>query len=276
MTIQNIKLIMIMGCQRSGTTLTGQMIGAHRQCFMIDEPDGIYRFMDQYLGSAQTDNIELSSFITASASKYLDERSKITEIDEVIPYSIVAKVPNQTYNFEALAKLPTTPKIIYPVRDVRSVVASMLKLKKIPMIDNQLRRILNNSTVSKKFSNELQILSNNDTAIHVKAALIWKIKTSLFQYFELLGLNPLVFRYEDLATNPEKWSSKIASHCELPFDLNLLQHHELLVGVGPGNTERQRAIDVESLEKWRESLTEEQAEEVLEVGKELMWELGYL
>lgn len=36
------RVVAIVGCQRSGTTLTGQIVGAHPQAFLVDEFDGLY------------------------------------------------------------------------------------------------------------------------------------------------------------------------------------------------------------------------------------------
>ena len=40
-TIERITIVT--GCQRSGTTLTGQILGAHPSAFLIDETDELYQ-----------------------------------------------------------------------------------------------------------------------------------------------------------------------------------------------------------------------------------------
>ena len=36
------RLVVVVGCQRSGTTLTGQLLGEHSGAVLLDEPDGLY------------------------------------------------------------------------------------------------------------------------------------------------------------------------------------------------------------------------------------------
>lgn len=44
------KIVVIAGCQRSGTTLVGQVLGAHPKAILIDETDGLYDWFADALG----------------------------------------------------------------------------------------------------------------------------------------------------------------------------------------------------------------------------------
>ena len=45
MKVTELPILIIAGCQRSGTTLTGQILGAHSKTFLVDEFDGFIRII---------------------------------------------------------------------------------------------------------------------------------------------------------------------------------------------------------------------------------------
>ena len=49
--------ILVIGCQRSGTTLMAQIIGAHPLAVMIDESDGLYNWIDALFGETRLPSI---------------------------------------------------------------------------------------------------------------------------------------------------------------------------------------------------------------------------
>ena len=176
----------------------------------------------------------------------------------------------------ALANTSLQLKILYPVRDVRAVVASILNLKTVPIIENQTHRITQNSEVCGLFKIDVEKLKLKETPLHIKAALIWKIKSSLYQKFQEYGHDTLVFRYEDLVIDPDVLSRRLAEHCDLAYQDTLSSHHKIMRGEGPGGTLRSRKIDTASIKRWRETLSKNMTDDILEITDELMGKLGYL
>ena len=90
-------IIVIAGCQRSGTTLTGQILGAHSQCFLVDESDGLYPWMESELFSVSSSIELMNTVINKASGKYLDYRQYFRSELNLGSNLIVAKAPE--FNF---------------------------------------------------------------------------------------------------------------------------------------------------------------------------------
>ena len=275
MISEDLDLVIIAGCQRSGTTLTGNLLGANPQAFLIDEPDGLYSWFDAWATGKENLPEHHSQVIRKAALKYSDHRRQFSRFKDIESLTIVLKAPNLTYRHKQLAGMIPRPVIIYPVRDSRDTVASMLKLSHINMIGNQIRHLRSQPDVAEHFKDALLILCDPSVAKITKLAIIWKIKTGLAYKYMDAGLDPLIFKYENLVADPEKITGSMTAHCRLEFDRSQLAYHKVLLGFGPGNTSRERKIDKTSLGKWRNDLTAGEVEEVLKVSGVLMSDLGY-
>lgn len=270
-----LQLIIIAGCQRSGTTLIGQILGAHPHTFLIDEPDGLYAWFDAWLNCRKDYLLLFDKTIKKAASKYSDSRGAYRQAEQLENHTIVVKAPNLTYSFNELALIRPKPIIIYPVRDVRSVVASILKLDTVPIIENQTKRIIQNNNIAKIFEDELNMLNSQFVPQYIKAAIIWRIKTGLYQQFAKKGLNPFVIKYENIVNHYPRHCISLMEHCSLPNGNGLLAHHQIMKGIGPGNTLRNRAVDCQSLQKWEKQLKTNEVDKILSITENLMLDLGY-
>ncbi|MCW8870311.1 MAG: sulfotransferase [Proteobacteria bacterium] len=270
-----MKIIIIAGCQRSGTTLMGQMFGAHSQGFLIDETDELYHWTNAWLTNAKNKNILLNQAIKNASQKYLDERFDINQTKDLANRFLVLKAPNLTFYSKQISKLRDDISIIYPIRDVRAVVASMLQLKKSKMIINQTNYFLKSDFIRNTYSNDLKILKDDNTELHIKSAIIWKIKSLLIKQFELENLNPLLIKYENLISEPTQLVTQVAKHCHIKYETNMNMHHLYMDGKGPGNTKRNRKIDDVSLKKWDTQLNSEQLDEIMEIAQQTMSDFDY-
>ncbi|MBN0989837.1 sulfotransferase family protein [Amphritea pacifica] len=275
MNIKQIPMIIVAGCQRSGTTLTGQILGAHSKTFLIDEFDGLYQFIDSYTGKNELKNQDLDKIVSAASVKYKDVRACFRCLEDLTGYIVVAKAPNVTYDYDSLVRFSDSVKVLFPVREVFSVVASMLTLKGIPMIENQIRRISENQRLSSEFSDELKILNDTSVPAYLKAALIWNIKTGMYSRFLACGFDTFVFKYEDLVAKPFDVIRKMLEHCQLPYDASVIDYKRKMKGEGPGNTSRESDINTESLNKWKNLLNTEKQLDIMRVAYPLMTDLGY-
>ena len=212
-----MKLIVIVGCQRSGTTLTGQIMGAHPDSFLIDEPDGLYSWFDAWVGGGSGTDAHHRNVIRKAAQKYSDERRLISEFNQIEDMNLILKAPNLTYRHEDIANLGVPTHILFPVRNVCSVVASMARLGNIRMTENQTRFLASSSSMSSRYGEELRMLYDQNVAQHVKQALIWKLKTGFYREYVRKGMNPCVFKYENLVESPGILGDHISSHCGIAF-----------------------------------------------------------
>lgn len=187
------KLIIVVGCQRCGTTLTGQILGAHENAVLIDEFEGLYPWFHSF-ADKQPDAEELTSeILSKSMLKYRvpDQRFRPQNGGiELAPNvdTIVLKAPNLTYSFEKIGALRCSVRIIYPVRDPRAVVSSMQRLSSINFVENQLRLMKKNPLIIAQFQDEFEILEDTRQPYWKRAAIVWKIKSGLATQFTRLGL----------------------------------------------------------------------------------------
>ncbi len=275
--ISTYHLIIVTGCQRSGTTLLGQMLGAHPNAFLIDEPDGLYPWFDSFIENESFSSNQFGELIERANLKYSDRKAKFDQKNGVLKNisHLVLKAPNLAYYFDQIASLKTTSTIVFPVRDVRAVASSMAKLPHIDMVANQIKWLKRNLVMAERHQNDLEKLQDPNRSQHIKRAIVWRIKTGIFNDYQIKKLKPIVFRYEDLVSTPYEYCGTICHQTNLSDSSKMLQHENFYVGIGPGSTRRSRPIDTESLASWADHLSEQEQLEILEEAQSLMTELGY-
>lgn len=260
-TVDSKNLIIIVGCQRSGTTLLGQVLGSHDETFLVDESDGLYKWFEAWINCLPCQSSLNVATIKKAAQKYTDKRSQFASINDLSGYKMVLKAPNLTFAYSEISLLSAKPIIVFVTRDVRGVVASMLKLPHI--IDRQFEFFQKNKFIVNSFHKELALIKNSKAPLHIKAAIIWKIKNKLFYEFSKKDLNPFLVNYEKLVEVDNLLYEQLVHHCNLGLSESLMNHHSLMTGHGPGNTLRKRKIDSDSLFKWKKELTEKEIEEIV-------------
>ena len=272
------RFVVIAGCQRSGTTLTGQILGAHSSAVLIDEADGLY----DWFHAKVDDTVEVArlyrDMITRSIDKYKNPTDRYTDDGELASHidTLVLKAPNLTYFGSGVARLGVPAYVVYPVRDPRAVVQSMLRLSHIPFVDNQLRLLQRAPAVRERQPQEYAQLADVDQDMAVRMTAMWKIKSGLAPSFEACGLPVHQFRYEDLVDQTEKEVKRIISFCGMPWSGGTLQHEKVYQGHGPGGTERKRAVDKASLTDWRRRSDGAFTSAILRSAQPLAERFGYV
>jgi len=273
-----MKYVLVTGCQRSGTTLTGQMMGAQPRAVLIDEDEGLYPWLDALLaGDVAEQQLKLQQCLSASMLKYRQPLQRFTVTGTVQPdiTHLVLKAPNAVYDYPELQLLAKRVSVIFLTRDVRDVVSSMRRLKHIPMVDNQLQRMRSKPHIRCEFSDEIALLEDACVADYIKMAVIWKVKTMLLYRFRQAGLDPLAIRYEDMVRQPGMFTQKMTAHAGLPDDALCNNHHHVYTGSGPGGTDRTRSVDVDSISGWSHALSDDEENGIWQVAGSLMQQLGY-
>jgi hypothetical protein len=275
------RLVIVTGCQRSGTSLVGQVLGAHPQALLLDEDEGMMRWARAYLAGDLRHHLLLPGLLKRAAAKYTGDTPKVVAGPFGIPRlhpsitHLVLKAPNLTFEHAALARLGERVSIVHPVRDVRAVVASMARLERVDIAANQTRLLMKNPDTRAAYADEIARLEDPATGKHVNRALVWRMKSLAHTRLADAGLDPLVFRYEDFISAPTEFAQRMARHAGLPFAEAMVDHSRVLEGSGPGALDRSRSIDGSSLAKWQSVLSAKQEREILaEVGP-AMAELGY-
>lgn len=236
------EVIVITGCQRSGTTLLNLILDSHPDVTSIDED----RFRPDAL------------------SVYLN--------DPDFGPRVCFKLPAQAHAIEAFRTLPGI-RILWPVRDPRDVVASMLRLEIVaggiqaPMAAHPIAgargqvpaclQVL--GAVPADIADEVAAfmaqagIGPDELTLQQRTragALHWRIKQDLLALYARAGISVHVFRYEDLVARPRQELERIVAFLGLSWHDNLLAHHRLHDGVSIGKTDNTRAIDTSSVGRY--------------------------
>ena len=269
----------VLGCQRSGTTLVGHMLAAASDAVLIDESDGLYDWLHQG-GAAQQDiAAPPPDILEKSRAKYSDPSTRFGTGDDCAQsaapeiYTLVLKANNLTFDLARLSALPGHSVIVFPVRDPRSVVASMLR-HPVDFVGNQ-RRLLQASPLAAEYHAETATLGDDSRPLWERMALVWRIKTGLYRA-ALDGPLPVsVLRYEDLIAAPEAEVHRLCADTGLAFSPAMLAHHGIYQGRSQGNFNRTRALDTASAKRWQDDLTAAQQARILDIAAPVAEPLGY-
>ncbi len=276
-----LQIVAVVGCQRRGTTVTGQVLGAHPKAVLVDEDDGLYDWFPSFLERGGGRNAILPDMLGRARRKYDQADEKIRtgshgawQLAEQVTH-LILKAPNLTFAPGELARLQPAARIVYPVRDPRSVVASMARLPEISMVENQTRLIRSYPALVEEFEAELERLESAETPLFLKPAVLWRIKSGRQTQFVSVGLQPLFFRYEDLILDKVTICRRLCQHVGLELAPQVIEHERQFVGFDPGLAVRQRAIDQKSLASWSRDLSEAQCKSVLETAGANARRFGY-
>lgn len=271
-------MIAVVGCQRSGTTVTGQILGAHPSAVLVDEEDGLYGWF-RAAATGEPATALARTMIAQAASKYRDAPIRFDLGDHVAlsPHinCLVLKAPNLTYCDEELTRLGLDVSVVYLVRDPRAVAASMARLSNIDFLGNQRKLIESHERVRDAYRDELALLKDERASVWRLRGVLWRIKSGCAPRFRARGLSVLQVCYEDLVRNPGGVIRDLVAQCGLaPSDapLSAETHYE---GTGPGGTDRTRGVDALSLESWRTELSAAAEHDVMEAAGELARTFGY-
>ena len=269
MTIEDHKenqLLLITGCQRSGTTLTGLILDSHSGITYIDEQD----FKPE----------EINSYLC----------------DKKYAPVVALKLPGVSHLINAL--YVKKPFIIWCERDPRDVITSMLRLKLELGTDKQALWALHPAGAMREIKEGMRALARENflddkdrqclaklktlritdpLGAHKEAvflgAFCWRVKQRTKQLYERLAIPFFTLRYEELVQQPEHTLRKLFFHAKITWDEAVLQHHKMHKGVAVGGTIKERAIDPKNIQKWHGLLDEDDLAVIQDVCSDLGYEL---
>lgn len=240
-----IERFIILGCQRSGTTVMRLALDSHPSVFCWDERNGY--------GAIEKDQ---------------DSELKTTTGDR--PQRVGFKLPIYTELMIEYGFAERFPyKIIFMRRPLCEVAASMITLKNFLLTEYAtIKKWLGdaNRKQARLFFNETMMdevkdLNNPMNAARLAAAY-WAYKN--YAYYQLLPTERVLgVQYHDLVLQPTETLKKVLDFLDLPWDNRCLQHHtikhtETKKNIAIGNTRADRQIDTESLAKFSDILTVDQ------------------
>jgi hypothetical protein len=270
-----IRPLFIGGCERSGTTMLGAMVGAHSRCVCVPESHFIEHLLtsDGFDPGAVEPRKTLATIITHQryrllwdlpldlgavpsaelGSTYAEVLSWLVRaygrrLGKTAPLLWVDHTPSNFKRCLTMLRMFPDARFIHIVRDGRGVAASLLPLDWGP----------------------------NDI---LSAADFWMARcaSGLAAELQLGPERVLRVRYEDLLLSPEATLQRIASFAGLPYEPAMAQ------GTGPGPSrynERQHRLvgqppDQSRGHSWNRSLTPRQIEIFESQAGELLETFGY-
>ncbi|MGG6238274.1 sulfotransferase family protein [Nodosilinea sp. AN01ver1] len=207
MSDSTVKPIFIVGCPRSGTTLTRSILDAHpniacgpETAFLKDLQrivTGHWSRIEKYGFEKEYWNNKIADFFSTFKSEYAQSQNKSRWAD---------KTPKYLYNLEFIYSLFPSMQIVHVVRDGHDVVLSHLD----------------------RWGYKRAIDATNDWPSCIKSARKFGKTLSSDQYFEI--------RYEDLVADPENSLKTLFDYLNEPWSPEILDK----AGYSSEITERRR------------------------------------
>lgn len=275
--LPGLRMVVVAGCQRSGTSLTGHLLGAHPAALLIDETDGIYEWADAWMSGRLAEQSALHlQCLQRAAQKYRDPAQRLGADGRPTASitHLILKAPNLSFAAARLAGLAQRPQVVFPVRDPRAVVASLQALDSVPILDNQLARIKTHAD-AESWCADFPEFGDEAAPMILRWAALWAIKSRLYREFERRELDPLVFRFEDLLSNPRAMQRRLWRYTGLPAAA-VEPLERVYAGRGVGGFEREQDIDPQRARAWRGRLAEDERRSIRRRLQPLMSQLDYL
>jgi len=239
---------MILGCQRSGSTLLGMALQAHSGTEIIEENNPSF-----HVRSASSP-IQIN---LQAVNEYIQEHGKLVGF----------KSPRDSHRIAEIIRTIPQVRIAWITRDIFQVVASMASL-----------RMPSGATWANSFTheeiikyllverNDLEIaelyqwarsLKNERERAIALASVCWFTKYRI-EVKSIAKWPTLIHRlsYDELVSQPEKTLRRLLGFLGLEWSPATLNHPTILTGVRPGGTVTNRSIDSKSLDKWKSRLSE--------------------
>lgn len=240
---------LILGSQRSGTSLLGMALEAHKNIELIEENN--LEFHQQY---ALTKLIDLRAM-----SQYQSSRGIMTGF----------KAPRDSHRIKEFIDAIPDIKMIWISRNIYQVVASMITLRvngKIPWATNfapkeiikYLYTYTDDYAIASSFSTASNLQEERKASVAL-ATICWLSKNRCENHScKLIPNQTFNVDYNKLVTKPEETLSSLLRFLELEFDPSVLTHSNLVSGNRPGGSSSDRDIDIVSIDKWKDVLSNEE------------------
>ncbi len=271
------QVVAIVGCQRSGTTLPGQILGGQPGALLLDEPDGVYG----WIRGGGPDPVLDHDLLLRAAAKYREPETRVSTAGRHAVLAsgvdtLVLKTPNLTYEEALLSTLAVPVTVIYPFRDPRAVAASMARLGHIDFLGNQLRLLQAQPEALKAgYAAELALMADPSQSDWTRRGVVWRVKTGRPEAFRKAGLRVLAFAYERLVGEPSAAIAELCQACGFDAGRRLQSVYGVYRGEGPDGADRTREVDGASLERWRDRLAPRALQEIMAAAAPLALALGY-
>jgi protein-tyrosine sulfotransferase len=237
-------LVLILGCQRSGTTLTLLLLNAHPQITGIDE--------------------------TEFPSPYPFPNSGVLLANRIKHDLTCLKLPVHVSKLDYITRYFPKSKIIWPVRNPFSTISSMRSLTNIEgnWIERCAKDDIKDMVCLFPEIKDLDLDSLDEISL---GAYVWKYKNLAIDKFKQNNLNVFDFKYEDLLENPRDIMSKMLDFVGLKWSDRVLNHEQFYNPNASyaGNTRGDKPLDKTRVNA-RLKFSEQEVNKVNSIGQELI------
>ncbi|MGH7619594.1 MAG: sulfotransferase family protein [Gemmatimonadaceae bacterium] len=268
----------IVGCQRSGTTLMRLILESHSKIACVDET------LSYQMLARGGDTAPAGSRMAYKIPVWTEQL-----LEPVLDVNELSSVAGQT----TLPSFYRGEQIIFMVRHPLDTIVSMMRLKLgamswlervgIPVLEQKLR----NPDFVAAFRDEVARLDASSDRLDAEAdrliafaALFWKVKTAALLRYRAAGLPVHAVTYERLVATPAPVLRDLMIFLRLEWEDALLRHDrtphaQIRDGRAVGGTDPTRPIDEDSVGQWSTMLTPSQQRVARSIVGSLEDTLGY-
>ncbi len=259
--MSNLNIALILGCARSGTSILGEMIGAH--------PDVRYKHEAHSIWNKAGEGENASHRLTkAHATEEITRKIRRKfSTEQGLAKLMVEKCPRSAVRVPFIRKVLPEAKLIHIIRDGRDVTCSML-----PGVGGDEWRHL-------KPANWQELMRDYKGAI--RCAHAWKTVLEIAQE-DLKDAPHLTVRYEELVDDPRAVAKKIMRYLEVDESREVYNFCEKIQNktrdsYQAGKQEKWfRDNHNVRVGRWKENLSAEDAEQVEAILEPMLKRLEYL
>lgn len=251
---------LIIGCQRSGTTLVRLILDSHSHIQCYDE-------MLSYAMLRRERICDTTRPLAGFKVPMLTE-----QLDELTYWDRDTASAQPVYSGQ---------KLIGVVRDARDTIASMfgLAFDEDTWFDRFGMRTLTgliceNPAFRERYAtalDEVRQAAAADKKIAL-AALYWRFKVDAIHDYAAAAFPVFVTTYEDIVTNPAPELRRMCEFLEVEWEDRLLRHAEIPHGelmpdgLAIGDTDPRRPIHASSMHQWRRMFTDAQSDLIVRIA----------
>lgn len=254
------QFVIVTGAPRSGCAALANMLGAHPEALLIDEPGQIPRLLTALCsGDPARAEAALQAGLHITARKYFDREARLGPKGAPLPDHIscvVLRTPAAAW----IAGRLTHPRarVIWVTRDPRDMAASVEKVAHLPVLDEAAADHLRYSSAA---------LTLPDAPPAERAAALWAKAEAAPAQFGAAGTPLMRLSYEQSVTAPEAAAEQMQRFAGLPPHPAVTAHPAVLFGQAPGFGMRIRPVDTMAIGSWRRRLSAETAETILKTAR---------
>jgi hypothetical protein len=265
------KFFLILGCQRSGTTLMRLILNSHKEIHCFDE----YKAYDLL-----NNNTLLSDFLKDSKKSLIGFKTPVYT-EQMNEKNLV-----DWLQLREIQNIFSTTKIIFIYRDPRDVCVSLKNHISTHPDGDYLVPVFKfwktqMPEIYSEFKNDFNKIENQKNNLLQRAALFWKIKNHYYFNYKEKNKKILGIKYEELCMNPKNEIKKITDFLDLSWDDSMLFHNKIehdevkSNGLTVGNNNASLPIRENSIGLYKQILNPIEEKSIISITKDLMKLFNY-